>query len=161
MKNKKDICKKTEIRMLCRQFVRSGEIIGERKQRRRRRQQERQKSREWVSIGITTTLYVDHAMAICTFLCRHCTTTTWNVLFSRFIEDVNTKKGCQIHYLIITFTFCTNIFRLSGRKVLQEFPEHFASQTAIKRPHRKYRLGNFFLPVNKFKFYFGTKTPVF
>ena len=62
---------------------------------------------------------------------------------------------------IITFTFCTNNFRLSGRKVLQEFSEHFASQTAIKRPHRKYRLGNFFLPVNKFKFYFETKTPVF
>ena len=55
---------------------------------------------------------------------------------------------------IVTFTFCTNIFRLSGiRKALQEFYEHFASQTAIKRPHRKYRLGNFFLPVIKFKLY--------
>ena len=27
LKNKEDICKKTEIRMLCRQFLRSGEII--------------------------------------------------------------------------------------------------------------------------------------
>ena len=27
---------------------------------------------------------------------------------------------------------------------LQEFSEHFASQTAINRPHRKYWLGNFF-----------------
>ena len=62
---------------------------------------------------------------------------------------------------IIAFTFCTNIFRLSGREALQELSEHFASQTAIKRPHRKYRLGNFFLPMIKFKFYFETKTPVF
>ena len=62
---------------------------------------------------------------------------------------------------IITFIFCTKIFRLKERKALQEFSEHFASQTAIKRPHRKYRLGNLFLPVIKFKFYFETKTPVF
>ena len=62
---------------------------------------------------------------------------------------------------IITFTFGTNIFRLSERKALQEFSKHFASQTAIKRPHRKYWLGNFFLPVIKFKFYFEKKTPVF
>ena len=62
---------------------------------------------------------------------------------------------------IITFTFCTNIFRLSERKALQQFSKYFASQTAIKWPHRKYRLGNFFLPVIKSKFYFDTKTPVF
>ena len=72
-----------------------------------------------------------------------------------FVHDFITKPE------IITFTFCTNIFRLSGRKALQEFSEHFAVQTAIKRPHRKYRLGNFFLPVIKFKFHFETKTPVF
>ena len=62
---------------------------------------------------------------------------------------------------IITFSFCTNIFRLGGRKALQEVSEHFASQTAIKRPHQKYRLGDFFFPAFKFKFYFETKTPVF
>ena len=73
---------------------------------------------------------------------------------------------------INTFTFCTNIFgqlsyifgwrnRLSRMKALQEFSKHFASQTAIKRPQRKYWMGNFFLLVIKFKFYFETKTPVF
>ena len=62
---------------------------------------------------------------------------------------------------IITFTFCTNIFRLKGRKALQEFSEHFASQTAINQPHRKYWLGNFFLPVMRFKFYFETRASVF
>ena len=74
LKNKKDICKKTEIRILCRQFVRSGEIIMSVTNDDGDGNNNGKKSREWVSIGITTTLNVDHA--ICTFLCRHCTTTT-------------------------------------------------------------------------------------
>ena len=32
----------------------------------------------------------DHAF--CTFLCRHCTTTTWKFLISRFVEDVSTRQ---------------------------------------------------------------------
>ena len=28
----------------------------------------------------------------CTFLCRRCTTMTWNLLISRFVWDVNTKQ---------------------------------------------------------------------
>ena len=32
-----------------------------------------------------------------TFLCRYCTTTTWNCLISRFVEDVNTRK--QLSFL--------------------------------------------------------------
>ena len=28
----------------------------------------------------------------CTFLCRRCTTTTWNCLISRFVEDANTRR---------------------------------------------------------------------
>ena len=28
----------------------------------------------------------------CTFLCRHCTTTTWKCLISPFVEDVNTRQ---------------------------------------------------------------------
>ena len=32
----------------------------------------------------------DHAF--CTFLCRHCTTTTWQFLISRFVEDVSTRQ---------------------------------------------------------------------
>ena len=42
----------------------------------------------------------------CTFLCRHCTTTTWNFLISvvsRFMENVNTRQQfsitfCQLRY---------------------------------------------------------------
>ena len=60
---------------------------------------------------------------------------------------------------IITFTFCTNIFRLSERKALQEFSEHFASQTAIKRPHRKYRLAIFFFRWLSLSFILKQKLP--
>ena len=28
----------------------------------------------------------------CTFLCRHCMSTTWKYLTSRFVEDVNTRQ---------------------------------------------------------------------
>ena len=28
----------------------------------------------------------------CTFLCRHCTTTTWKCLISRFVENANTRQ---------------------------------------------------------------------
>ena len=28
----------------------------------------------------------------CTFLCRHCTTTTWKCLISRFVENMNTRQ---------------------------------------------------------------------
>ena len=31
-------------------------------------------------------------MLFCTFLCRHCTTTTWKYLISRFVEDANTRQ---------------------------------------------------------------------
>ena len=42
-------------------------------------------------IGKTTTLHVQHAF-FCTFLCRHCTTTTWKCLISRFMEERATTK---------------------------------------------------------------------
>ena len=48
--------------------------IKELKQRRKRRQRERQK-RNRCRLAKTTTLHVHHALL--TFLCRHCTTTTW------------------------------------------------------------------------------------
>ena len=31
----------------------------------------------------------------CTFRCRHCTTTPWKCLFSRFVENVNTDSFFQ------------------------------------------------------------------
>ena len=34
----------------------------------------------------------------CTFLCRHCTTTTWKYLILRFVEDVNTRQGLSFSF---------------------------------------------------------------
>ena len=56
--------------------------------------------------GKTATLHVQHAF--CTLLCRHCRTTTWNCLISRFVEDVNTRQ-------LLSFSFSWT------RSSLQEF----------------------------------------
>ena len=64
-------------------------IIIELKQRRRGRQRERQNKARFrlakQQLCTCITLF-------CTFLCRHCTTTTWKCLISRLVEDVNTKQ---------------------------------------------------------------------
>ena len=58
-------------------------------QRRLRQQRERQKSdRFWLEkqqLWTCITLFS-------TFLCRRCTTTTWNCLISRFVEDGNKRQ---------------------------------------------------------------------
>ena len=59
------------------------------KQRWRRWQRERQKNNMFrlakKQACTSTTLF-------CTFLCRRYTTTTWNFLVSRFMEDVNSRQ---------------------------------------------------------------------
>ena len=55
-------------------------------QRRRRRQRERQKSDRFRQ---AKQLLCTCITLFCTFLCRCCTTTTWNCLISRFVEDGN------------------------------------------------------------------------
>ena len=64
-------------------------LNSELKQRRRRRQRERQKSKQTrlAKQQLSTCI-----MFFCTFLCRRCTNTTWNVLVTRFMEDVNTRR---------------------------------------------------------------------
>ena len=62
--------------------------IRELKQRRRRRQRERQKSRRFYDQNNN---FSSAASLFCTFLCRHCTTATWNYLRQRFMEDTNTS----------------------------------------------------------------------
>ena len=56
------------------------------KQRRRRHQRERQKSNRPSCITL-----------FCTFLCRHCTTTTWKCQNSRFVEDVKTRQRLSLY----------------------------------------------------------------
>ena len=65
------------------------------KQRRRRRQRERQKS-NWFRLAkqqLCTCITL-----FCTFLCRHCTTTTWNVLIPPFLENVNTRPRLSFSF---------------------------------------------------------------
>ena len=37
-------------------------------------------------------------MLFCTFLCRHCTTTTWKCLISRFVEDMDTRQRLSFSF---------------------------------------------------------------
>ena len=72
--------------------------IKELKQRRNRRQRERQK-RNRCRLAKTTTLHVHHALL--TFLCRHCTTTTWKCgerehkTTTFFFLSRNFRRKCQ------------------------------------------------------------------
>ena len=86
-------------------------------QRRRRRQRERHKSNGFrpaqQQLCTCITLF-------CTFLCRRCTTTTWNCLISGFVEDGNKRQ-------LLSFSFpelwCTESFRIQLQKRLPTFDE--------------------------------------
>ena len=88
--------------------------IRERKQRRRRRQREGQKTNRFIlakqQLCTCITLFS-------TFLYRRCTTTSWNFLISRFVEDVNTTPT-------IFFSFCPTLiqsFRIQLQKNIPAF----------------------------------------
>ena len=69
------------------------------KQRRGRRQWERQKS-NWFRFAkqqLCTWITL-----FCTFLCRHCTTTTWKCLISRFVELTGTQDN-NFPFLFLNF----------------------------------------------------------
>ena len=62
-----------------------------RRQRRRRlqRQLEQQKSNRFI---VAKHQLCTCIKLFCTFLCRHCTTTTWKSLISRFVKEGNTRQ---------------------------------------------------------------------
>ena len=64
------------------------------KQRGRRRQRQPQKTNRF---NKQKQLYTCSTL-FCTFLCRRCTTTTWNCLISRFVEDVDTGKRPSVSF---------------------------------------------------------------
>ena len=69
-------------------FVSDGSqcIVNNRKfNMQRRRESKKKKATAWQDK--TKILHVHHVF--CTFLYRHCTTTTWKCLISRFMKDVN------------------------------------------------------------------------
>ena len=61
-------------------------------------------------ISKATSLHVHHAF--CTFLCRRCTTTTWNFLTARFMADVRIRKR---------FPFRFSEFRYSPLELVTNF----------------------------------------
>ena len=71
------------------------------KQRRRRRQQERQKNNSFRSVKQQLCKRVT---LFCTFLCRRCTTATWNFLISRFVEDLDTRWRVSLSFLRPSWT---------------------------------------------------------
>ena len=79
--------------------------LGSFTQRRWRSQREQQKSnrfrlaKQQMSTCITL---------LCSFLCRHCTTTTWKCLISRFVENANTIQQVyfsfpELRYILLEF----------------------------------------------------------
>ena len=114
--------------------------VRELKQRRRRRQRERQKSNRFrlakQQLCTCITLF-------CTFLCRHCTTTTWKCLISRFVENANTRQQlyfsfAELWYSLLEFNsrkncqHLTNWTRWNKRdKVWSSATSHFFSQPSL------------------------------
>ena len=82
------------------------------KQRRRRQQRERQKSKRFrlakQQLCTCITLF-------CTFLCRHCTATTWKFLISPFVEDMN--KGQRLSFSFPDLWY--SLLEFNSRKICQ------------------------------------------
>ena len=53
----------------------------------------------------------------CTFICRCCTTATWNCLISLFMKDVNTTK--RFYFYVYFFKLRYSLFEFNSRKVRQ------------------------------------------
>ena len=84
------------------------ELKGELKQRRRGRKRERQNSNRFIlgkqQLGTCITSF-------CTFPCRHCTTTTWKCLISRFVEDGNTRQHFSFSFPELWYSSANSLFK--------------------------------------------------
>ena len=63
--------------------------MRELEKRQQRRQRKRHKSNRF---KLAKQQFCTCITLLCTFLCRHCASTTWECLISRFVEDVNTRQ---------------------------------------------------------------------
>ena len=52
----------------------------------------------------------------CTFLCRCCTTTMWNCLIARFVEDVNTRQRLSFSFPELWYS----LLEFNSRKICQQ-----------------------------------------
>ena len=86
------------------------------KQRRRRRQRERQKSTRF---RLAKQQLCTCIKLLCTFPCRHCTTTTWKCLISRFVENANTRQQLYFSFAELWYS----LLEFNSRKKLPTFDE--------------------------------------
>ena len=89
------------------------DVIRELTQRRRRRQRERQKSKRF---RLAKQQLCTCIPLFCTFLCRHCTTTTWKCLISPFVEHVNTRQRLSSSFPELR----CNLLEFNSRKNCQD-----------------------------------------
>ena len=97
-------------------FPRSSNYREFTQRRRRRRQRERQKSKRFRQAKQQLCTCITF---FCTFLCRRCTTTTWNCLIPRFVEDGNTRQQ-------LSFFFSWTLMQ-SFRIQLQDLCQHLTN----------------------------------
>ena len=83
-------------------------------QRRRRGQRERHKSNRF---GLAKQQLCTCITLFCTFLCRHCTTTTWKCLISSFEEDVNRRQRLSFSFPVLW----SSVLELNSREVCQHW----------------------------------------
>ena len=74
-------------------------VNRELKQQRRRPQRERQKCNRF---RLAKQQLCTCIALFCTFVCRHCTRTTWKCLISRFVENVNTQDN---NFIFLSLNF--------------------------------------------------------
>ena len=105
-------------------------LIRELKQRRRRRQWERQKRVKGLD-GQNN----NSARASRIFLCRHCATTTWN-LISHFVENLNTRQQLslsfpELQYSLLEFNFRKNCQHLTNWNRSNKRDKVWSSATSL------------------------------
>ena len=87
-------------------------------------------------ISKTRTLHVHYAFWLCTFLCRHCMTTTWKCLISRFIEEVHKRQRnsislSELGYGSSEFNFRGSYLHLTKLVTLRNRDEGYIKRTRI------------------------------
>ena len=83
--------------------------MRELKQQRRRSKRERQKSNRF---RLAKQRLYTCITRFCKFPCRHCTSTTWKWLISRYVEDMNTRRlpfsFPELRYSLLDYNSCKN-----------------------------------------------------
>ena len=72
----------------------------------------------------------------CKFLCRHCTTTTWKFIISRFVEDVNKRQrfsfsSPELRFSILEFNSRKNCQHLTNWTIWNKRDKVWSSATSL------------------------------